>query len=350
MTATPTARLTRRLRLALGGAVLALSVAGALGAGAGSAGAATLTPPPVPGQGGQPTGAYLGAWVNPVQHASTTSAGASAVDELSQVGQFDADFGRPLSILHVFQKWSVPAPNSVLAAVAATGAVPLVDWHCGDSDANVASGKDDALLNQYAAALAAYGRPVFLRWYWEFNILGSNSASKCLDPGNPHGEQGFRLAWQHIWTVFHQDGATNVAFVWCPGVAGQQGGILNQFWPGASFVDWVCIDGYDRTHTGASAFTSDFAAFYHAWSTQTTPGGQQIPVMIGETGATTDQVAYLQGIASLVPTQYPDVKAVVYFDGNKTGTGSIDKNWTLSAAGLSAWTALGATPYFSFHA
>lgn len=352
-------RLLRFLRVAVPTATL---LVGLQWAGPAPAGATGLTPPPVPGQNGNPPGVYLGAWVDPIQHASTASQGASATNELAQIGNFDAAFGRPLAIAHVFQKWAQPAPVSVLTAMAATGTIPLIDWHCGDWDANVANASPTAanpaavadynLISQYAQELKAYGRPVFLRWYWEFNILGSPAATLCLDnqgkPVTPAGAYGFRKAWQNIWAIFHNVvGATNVSFVWCPGLAGTQA--LTAFYPGNQFVDWICVDGYDRTQGGLSAFASNFGDFYKARVAYTGGGGLTIPVMVGETGATTDQADYFKGMYADIKTQFPDIKAVVYFDGDKNTSSNQNRNWTLTASGFAEWAALGADPYFSFH-
>ena len=100
--ALPPAHVRRRRpsRMAVGAAVVVASlVATLLSPTPGYS--ATPSPPPVPS-----TGAYLGAFVAPHQ-----SLGKSQTDirlELSEIGNFDGVFGRPLGLVHVFQNWSQP--------------------------------------------------------------------------------------------------------------------------------------------------------------------------------------------------------------------------------------------------
>jgi hypothetical protein len=66
-------------------------------------------------------------------------------------------------------------------------------------------------------------------------------------------------------------------------------------------------------------------------------------MMVGETAAmATDQVAYLQGIAGALPSQFPLVKALVYFDAQGPAG-----SWILTAAGLQAYRQLAGSTYFS---
>src|SRR5204862_2804030 len=67
-----------------------------------------------------------------------------------------------------------------------------------------------------------------------------------------------RAAWRHIVTVFRQQGARNVTWLWTVNVMDPKRGILSpaRWWPGSSYVTWVGIDGYylKRSWTFASLF------------------------------------------------------------------------------------------------
>ena len=69
------------------------------------------------------------------------------------------------------------------------------------------------------------------------------------------------------------------------------------------------------------------------------------PLIVVETGAPqNDQANYFEGIGQNVPTQFPDLKAILYFDA----AGS-NGDWALTQPGLTAFAQLLANPYFSFH-
>lgn len=342
----PTTHAPRRTRTVLARALTALAalctvlgatvVAGTLGAA--PAGAARARPassgapdldvkPPIPTDG-----VYLGGWVDP--NLREESQPDSTLSELAQMPEFQAAIGRPLAIVHTYQSWLLHVQNQTLSALAANGAIPIIDWACGDYDANIIAGRDDAMISAFAQQLAQYGRPVFLRWYWEPNLHNNNYTS-CIGGLGP---QGYAQAWQHIWTLFQEAGATNVAFVWCPGISGTQSG-LGAFYPGSQYVDWIGVDGYDRTHAGSTVFASNFGAFYAKWSLK------GLPMMIAETGATNDQASYLAGVEADLASQFPDIKAFLYFDGRS------HSNWSLEygsgSTGLAQFTQMANTPYFS---
>src|SRR6185437_9704856 len=271
-------------------------------------------PPPVPS-----SGAYLGAWVQP---AGSRSPGAgSFASQMSSLPALQQSISRPLAILHVYSGWSAPPPVAALAAISANGSIPLLDWGCGVPDSAVASGTADGLIRGYAEALKAYGRPVLLRWFWEMNLLASRPA--CRSAG---GAADYVAAWQHIWTIFHEVGASNVAFVWCPGITGADPA---PYYPGDGYVDWIGVDGYDRKGLGAAGFAALFSAFYAEWL----PHGK--PMMVAETGARpAAQAAYLAGAAATMAGS-TGWKALVYFDA----AGPV-ASWTLSAGGLGAFGTL----------
>ncbi len=218
--------------------------------------------------------------------------------------------------------WRLPAPTANLNAVAANGSLPLLDWGCTVSGTEVASGADDTQIAAYARSLKSFGRPVLLRWCWEMNLVQAHQ-----EVGGP---SAFVSAWRHIRTVFEQVGATNVAFVWCPALSGADPAL---YYPGDAYVDWIGVDGYDRSGTGS--FAGLFAAYYSQWVRR----GK--PMIVAETGSPpSNQVAYLDSVATDLPS-LPEFKAVVYFDAPGPGG-----TWELSGAGLTAFAALARNPYF----
>ena len=277
---------------------------------------APLVPPTVP-----TTGALLGAWLHPVAPGK----GSSFAVEQATLPSVVAATGRSLGVLQVYSPWARAAPVASLRAIAAAGSTPMLDWGCGPDVAQLSSGVDDGLITAYATDLRRYAAPVLLRWCWEMNLVSIH----------PHvgGPSGFTSAWSHIRTLFRRAGATNVAFVWCPALTGVD---PQPYFPAASDVDWIGIDGYDRN--GTQTFTSLFTPFYRTWV------GQGKPMMVGETGAAgAAQVPYIDSIGSGAPA-LPGFKAVLYFDA----PGPLS-TWQFTPAGLQAFAQLAAQPYFQPH-
>ncbi len=148
---------------------------------------ATLNPPVVPASGS----AYLGAFVDPsglalsgIAPLGGTGGVAAELDALPGVEQ---GLSRPLSIVEVDQGWSEPVDTAQLGQVEATGAIPMITWDCGDTDANVAAGADDTLITRFGHELNAFGAPVLVRWFPDPN------APNATAPGVPGCRRGARL-------------------------------------------------------------------------------------------------------------------------------------------------------------
>ncbi|MEO8927085.1 MAG: hypothetical protein ABI306_07960 [Caulobacteraceae bacterium] len=287
-----------------------------------AAGPGALRPPAIPARG-----AYLGAWVNP-RALGNAGQDEPGLKEIGQLAPFNSAVGKPLAILHLFSHFHDPLPVQTLAAIEANGSIPLLNWSCA-SLPEINSGRDDTQIAAFAHGVARFGKPLFLRWYWEMNL--DDAAHKAC--GAAGDGPAFISAWRRIWNIFRQAGATNAAFVWCPSARGDS----TPYYPGDAYVDWIAADKFDKKHHGQIAFAQLFGPFFASWASH------DKPFMVGATGAqSVDQAQFLQGIQKDLPARFPRIKAVIYFDA--TGPKG---DWSLQGPGLAAFKALAADPYFS---
>ncbi len=243
---------------------------------------------------------------------------------------------RPLSIVEVDQSWSVPVDLGQLRRVAGTGAIPMITWECGDTDANVTAGADDALITRFARELSSLGAPVMVRWFPDAN--GSSPATQgCLGAG---GATGYVAAFQHVSQLLASAGATNAATVWSVDTSQGSSTDWAGLYPGPSSADWIAADDESPTPGPADpgGVSSAFGAWYSTFSTYAKP------LLISNTGtAPGSQRQFLTELASSLPTQYPQIKGVVYVDA----PGAVTQTpLTLDTDGLAAFRAASDTPYF----
>ena len=341
--------------VAVGGLILAL------GAGAPPVGASPRAERAglVPASSAVPSsGAYLGVFYAPggdVSPQSEVSSVASTLDPL---------LGRSPAIVSLYQGFGpYVIPNNVLNLVAyGQHALPMISWSCGDvPDADINAGIYDHQIALYADQLKAFGAPVLLRWFWEMNLQPSvpgtvTRNTTCLGQNLSPAQQAvqYQLAYQHIWTIFHQVGATNVGFVWSVSSSRYDTPLdAADFFPGSQYVDWIAADGYDRPsdYQGPGAFAYQFNAWYREFVSY----GK--PMMVSETASPisylgqtpqppqpprAEQQAFLTGIEQALPTQFPAIKALVYFDSPTNLA-----NWQLGDLGMAAFTHLASDPYFA---
>jgi hypothetical protein len=279
-----------------------------------------------------PNTIYLGAFVNFLKLLGPYEV---------QTAEFEQQIGRTLAIHAEYHYWADVFPGAEELDDFKHGRIPVVSWDCGATATNVINGSQDQNIISHAQAFKAYGHKIFLRYYWEMNLpYAVEGRNSCYDPNRDiHGyvnPQDYVNAWIHIRSIFAAQGATNVVWVWCP--SGSQTINPLQFFPGANEVDWAGFDHYDLT--GKDGLKQTLEVPYKVLA----PLGK--PMMVGETGTTPHaQPLYLSSAPAIMQQRFPMILGFMYYDayGHR-------QDWRLTPAGVSAFAAAGATPYFSGHA
>jgi len=180
-----------------------------------------------------------------------------------QVAHDDAEIGIHSGIIGAFFPWAAEVPTGPftnwLSWVHSRGAVamPSLSPPSTVTLSQIASGTQDRYLRPLAIAMRDWGNQnkdanglaaqVMFRLFPEMN-----GSWETYSPGT-RGQTAyqFRLAWIHVVKLFRANGASNVRFIWNPDRVFNSATPLKSLWPGASYVDWVGLDGYnwaDRTH------------------------------------------------------------------------------------------------------
>jgi hypothetical protein len=234
-------------------------------------------------------------------------------------------------------------------AVVSRGALPMITWAPAYddgsrakpiTDADVAAGKYDAYLIESARQVRSWGKPLLIRFAHEMN-----GNWDPWDRGvNGNSATSYIAMWRHVVTLFRQQGASNVQWVWAPNVNYQNHFPFTDLYPGDAYVDWVGLDGYNGQSAGWASFADIFSSSYRALSALTTR-----PMMITETasfeGASSSaKAAWIRtAFLSTIPTALPRVRAVIWFDRDK------ERDWRVqsSTASLAAWRAVVASPLYT---
>lgn len=249
--------------------------------------------------------------------------------------------GKTPTFLTVWAGWQDPANHGsqllpfsnwtswVSEVRGVTGAHSLLylDWtltsttaqNGGITTKDIASGKLDGYIRQYARDLKAYADPVLIRlfggefngswWYGQSPLANSN-----LAPAD------FVAAWRRVVDIFRQVGAANVSFAWIPVVYPPTPVTwvdpnIATYYPGDSYVDW------------AGADTGDFAP--PAWldSVYAFATSHSKPFFLAEFGVrhpsstlTPAQEQVWLGSMFDYFESHPDIKAINYFDYNNRST------------------------------
>jgi beta-mannanase len=243
--------------------------------------------------------------------------------DLAQVNAFEQGARRHAGVVMWFADWAHTAHFDArqAAAVAARGSVPEITWEPWDATGGtrqpayrlgrIVAGDHDAYIRRWARAIAAYGRPVRLRFAQEMNARAYPWAEAAN--GNRPGE--FVRAWRHVHAIFDRAGATNATWVWSP-VAG---GVRADQYPGSDQVDVIGVSGFNggsvlfgrRWRTFAAAFGPSLDAL-HALD----PGKPVELAEIASAEAGGSKAAWIRGLFAEIRRR-PYIRSLVWFNLRK---------------------------------
>jgi endoglucanase len=257
--------------------------------------------------------------------------GAKAGPSQEAVDVLETTLKRRLAIRETVFSWEAEWPDARMVADHREGRVPLVSWR-GTKVSAIGTGQYDAMIRERAQGARALGFPIFLRPMHEMN---GTWYPWCCDPVN------YRKAWRRIHSIFDEEGATNVAWVWSP--TASVGG-WRKYYPGDDYADWIGVSAYNWGTTREPwtwrSLADILGPFYADF------GDGDKPIMLAEVASVEqggDKAAWVLGGAKALEGRFPNVKAWVhqeYTDG--------EADWRIesSDASLNAYRRVTRDPYF----
>jgi hypothetical protein len=254
--------------------------------------------------------------------------------DMNKVSTFESHAGKKTSIIPWGQPWKMNGQFQAFQtknfqAVRDRGELPMLTWGTWELGAginqssfqlaDVTAGKYDTYITQWAQAAKAWGHPFFLRldhemngwWYpWNEQLNGNK-------PGD------YVRMWRHVHDIFSRVGANNASWVWCPNIVSPKSTPTAEVYPGGSYVDWTCMDGYnwgtDRNNSWQT-FTEvvSGSAKYGGHNTyeELLKVAPDKPIMIGETASSEhggNKPAWIKDmLTTQLPTHFPMIKAIIW--------------------------------------
>jgi len=248
-------------------------------------------------------------------------------------------------LIHIYTAWGSKDeqqfPSLQVKAILELGSLPVITWEPWFADfsaekfpnlrapekrdvggmRDVAAGKYDAYIKEWAAKTAKIDAPIFIR-------LGHEMNDPYRYPWGPQNNlaKDFIAAWKHVHDVFEQQKATNVIWIWSPHPAY---GFYEAFYPGAAYVDYVGVGilNYGTVATWSKwwSFGEIFGKHYSELAVFNKP------IMITEFGCLNvggKRDAWYEEALHQLPQKYPLIKSILFFhfsDDNTTTQQTI--NW-----------------------
>jgi Glycosyl hydrolase family 26 len=155
------------------------------------------------------------------------------------IAEFAQVAGRTPDLVGYYSGWAEPFQTSYAQMIGKHGVIPFVQIDPTlASVPGIAAGDYDIYLRTYADSVRNFGHPVVIGFGHEMNAPWYSWGYGKIPPST------FVAAWQHIVTLFRAQGADNVTWLWTLQADEAGTGPVEDWWPGASYVNWIGIDGY----------------------------------------------------------------------------------------------------------
>lgn len=242
-----------------------------------------------------------------------------------------------------YQDWNENSGfnNPFMKKLSDKGVVPIITWEPydnqnPDSPLNehgapqklITSGEYNEHIREWAVSAKNYNKPFFLRFAHEMN--GNWYAWSATGGAEP---QDYIDMWRHVHSIFEEEAADNVIWVWSPNNTDEYGetlGVLD-YYPGDKYVDWV---GFSAFNWGAPEGTNKkWRTFnYITFDIYNELAKLNKPIMVAETSSATyggDKTGWFYNTLSTDIPNLPLIKGVVIFNqdipsGNFSLMGGMD--------------------------
>jgi mannan endo-1,4-beta-mannosidase len=143
------------------------------------------------------------------------------------------------NLVGYYSGWAQAFPSSFALKLHSHHMIPYVQIDPKyASMADIAAGTYDGYLRTYADSVRTYAHSVVIGFGHEMNAPWYSWGYRNVKPAT------FVAAWRHIVTLFKQEGAENVTWLWTINQDSKGTGPIAWWWPGQAYVTWVGIDGY----------------------------------------------------------------------------------------------------------
>jgi hypothetical protein len=253
-----------------------------------------------------------------------------ATESFESVISLEDSLKTTFPLVHLYTAWgSKPEeqfPKLKVEAILELGSIPVITWEPWLTDfdaaeypqlrkvenrdkggmADVAKGRYDFYIKEWALQAQAIVRPIFLR-------IGHEMNDPYRYPWGPQNNRAsdFIAAWRHIHRLFSALGVTNIIWVWSPHPAY---GYFDAFYPGSAYVDYV---GIGSLNYGTVASWSKWWSFEDIFGKHYKEFAKfNKPIMLTEFGCLAvggNRADWFSKALAQIPREYPLVKAVLFF-------------------------------------
>jgi len=270
----------------------------------------------------------------------------NGVTEFSNADNASDKLNQKFDILSFYIPWDKNIETNfnwnILDSVFSRKSIPLITWepwlntfendldsipHVNDL---ILSGYLDDYLKEFALKLKNINKPIFLRYAHEFD----NPFYPWYD-NRENAASLFIKAWRHVNTIFKENRADNVIWIWNPWKSKN----VVEFFPGNEYVDWLGVNILNYSVYGKEEyfqFSELYESFHYEFNKLS-----KMPVIISEMGTLSDSIyqnKWIDNAINSINNEFKEIEAIVYFNSNVDNNypneieNDINLNWSYSSS------------------
>ena len=236
--------------------------------------------------------------------------------EFQPIERFSTTAGRQPNLVEYYSGWAEPFNIRFADMMHKHLITPFVQIDPSfASVSGIAHGAYDDYLRSYADSVRGFAHPVVIGFGHEMNGSWYQWGYHHVPPST------FVAAWRHIVSLFREEGADNVTWLWTINQDRQGTGPIESWWPGARYVTWVGIDGY---YLRAS---DTFGRVFGTTIRQVRMFTKK-PILLSETGVGPTSTPFAEIQDLFAGMQHYQTLGLVWFDADQSGS-ILRQNWRL---------------------
>jgi hypothetical protein len=275
-------------------------------------------------------------------------------DVATGLAEYEAITGEAPDIIHFYQRGSKIFPTSdQIAAAERPGRQRILLYFNWKPSLEltwreIADGGADAAIAAVGAELATYSHKVF------FTVHHEPENDVVLTEGSGMTPDDYVDMYRHVVENLRSVAGNRLVFVMVYMGFHRWAGLVDDLYPGDDVVDWIGYDpyGFDQQMDFADLLNRPkpevgWPGFY-VWATRKSDK----PIMLSEWGVDlsgmTDPSALLRGAAVVLEEQFPEIKALVYWNSSNSFINArLDQEGEAESRFATAFAQLATDPYFS---
>lgn len=284
----------------------------------------------------------IGVWSNLTQHAEAAVNDGSpfimgAWQLQSDIGEGVslASYEESLGIRFTQHKWYVDWDQSFPVTAATTfkaqGKKLEITWQpwiagVGIAFGDIAAGTYDSYIRQFARDTKSFGDLV--------QVAIAPEMDGWWSPWAINGEKGrtnvdYINGYRRIVTIFNEEKATNVSWVWAPNVqapGGPQRYTYAELYPGDPYVTYMGMDGYNWGTTNGGTWQSFEQVFRYSYDAQVALSSK--PILLMEVGSAEEGGSKPQWIRDMFAgfKNFPQIAGFTWFNRKR------ERDWRIHSS------------------